>query len=341
MMWRAGLKWLFLIIGTTIGAGYASGRELWQFFGHESVLAIIIFFILFMISCHVILSVSYQLKTVHYLPVLERLLGKRMTIFYDAIIMLYLFTTTAVMYAGSGAALEAFHIPYFYGIFISAFLVILLFVWHADGVVRINALIIPILIVLLTVTLMYFLSFQESFFSINWQRQSNWKAGIIFTSLNILPLVAVLAAIGSKIRHRGEIWIASVGSAVVLSGVTFIYNESLIHVAEELFYIEIPLFAILKYYPSVMAIVMTLLLWLAIYTTAVSGLLGLTSRLQNTFTLPWWGFALVLTVLMLPMTLIGFTNLVAFLYPLYGIANLYLLAALLFYPFAKKRSNQG
>ena len=32
-MWINGLKWMFLIIGTMIGAGYASGRELWEFFG--------------------------------------------------------------------------------------------------------------------------------------------------------------------------------------------------------------------------------------------------------------------------------------------------------------------
>lgn len=338
-MWRSGFKWLFLIIGTTIGAGYASGRELWQFFGHESVLAIFIFIILFMVSCHVILSVSYKLRTVHYLPVLKTLLGKRMTILYDMMIILYLFTTTAVMYAGSGAALEAFRIPYFYGICISAFFVIILFIWRADGVVRMNALLIPVLIILLLFTLTYFLFSQEQVFNMNWQRQSNWKAGFMFTSLNILPLVAVLAAIGSKINHRGEIWIASVGSAFLLGGVTFIYNESLIHVAEELLYIEIPLFAILKYYPSFMAVMMTVLLWLAIYTTAVSGLLGLTSRLQNKMTLPWWQFAFILTLLMLPITIVGFSNLVAFLYPLYGIANLYLLAALLFHPFAKKRSS--
>ncbi len=337
-MWRAGFKWLFLIIGTTIGAGYASGRELWQFFGHESVLAIVIFVILFTISCYVILYISFTQKTVHYLPVLETLLGKKMTALYDFMIILYLFTVTAVMYAGSGAALEAFRIPYLIGILVSAFLVVILFFWKADGVVTMNALLIPILIVLLLATLLFFLFSQKTIFELSWQHQSNWKAGFIFTSLNILPLVAVLGAIGSKIKHRCEIWIASFGSGLLLGGITLIYNESLIHVAEELMYIEIPLFAILKHYPLFMAAMMTILLWLAIYTTAVSGLLGLTSRLQDKFNFPWWLFALLLTLAMLPITFIGFSNLVAFLYPLYGIANLYLLAALLFYPFMRKRS---
>ena len=55
----AGLKWMFLIIGTTIGAGYASGAELWQFFGHESSLAIVLFSVFFSICCMVIMEISY------------------------------------------------------------------------------------------------------------------------------------------------------------------------------------------------------------------------------------------------------------------------------------------
>lgn len=59
-MIRAGLKWMFLIIGTTIGAGYASGRELWQFFGHESGLAILLFIVFFSICCMVIMDISHK-----------------------------------------------------------------------------------------------------------------------------------------------------------------------------------------------------------------------------------------------------------------------------------------
>ena len=341
MLWRAGFKWLFLITGTTIGAGYASGRELWQFFGYESALAIGIFIVLFTVACYVILSVSHQLKTVHYLPVLEVLLGKKMSHVYDVMIVFYLFTTTAVMYAGSGAALEAFRIPAVCGIAISAFFVVILFVWRAEGVVVINAFLNPLLIVLLISILSCFLLAQHDMFQIDWEKQANWKAGFMFTSLNILPLVAVLAAIGSKIKNRGEIWIASVGSAIVLGGITFLYNESLLHVAEELFYIEIPLFAILKHYPSSMAAIMTILLWLAIYTTAVSNLLGLTSRLRERINMPWWLFALLLTLLMVPISLVGFSKLVGFFYPLYGVLNLYLLAALLVYPMMQKRSKRS
>lgn len=99
-MWSSGFKWMFLIIGTTIGAGYASGRELWQFFGHESGLAIALFACLFAISCIVVMQVSYQKQSKDYLPVLRVIVGKRLTKIYDVMIFLYLFTTTVVMLAG-------------------------------------------------------------------------------------------------------------------------------------------------------------------------------------------------------------------------------------------------
>ena len=57
-MWKSGLKWMFLIMGTTIGAGYASGRELWQFFGDQSGLAILIFTFMFSLCVYVIMKIS-------------------------------------------------------------------------------------------------------------------------------------------------------------------------------------------------------------------------------------------------------------------------------------------
>ncbi|MDX9635126.1 hypothetical protein, partial [Bacillus sp. PBL-C9] len=32
MVWKAGSRWTLLILGSLIGAGYASGQEIWQFF---------------------------------------------------------------------------------------------------------------------------------------------------------------------------------------------------------------------------------------------------------------------------------------------------------------------
>ena len=87
-MIRASVKWLLLITGTIIGAGYASGRELWQFFGHESGLAIIIFMMIFSVACAVIMYISYQKQSESYNPVLIQIMGLKFGKIYDVLIFL-------------------------------------------------------------------------------------------------------------------------------------------------------------------------------------------------------------------------------------------------------------
>src|SRR5690554_3725300 len=99
-MFRAGLRNMFLITGTIMGAGYASGREIWQFFGPGSGLAIILSTILFIICSSTLLEISYKLETTNYLPVLHQLIGKRISYLYDYMILVYLFCVTVVMMAG-------------------------------------------------------------------------------------------------------------------------------------------------------------------------------------------------------------------------------------------------
>ncbi|WLR50852.1 hypothetical protein LC040_16605 [Bacillus tianshenii] len=338
-MWRGGLKWLFLIMGTMIGAGYASGREIWQFFGQESGLAILLFAILFIISCYVIMQMSYEQKTMDYIPVLEKLVGKKLTYVYDWMIVFYLFSTTVIMIAGGGVALEVFYVPYWTGIAIIAFLLVLLFFWDIQGMLSINSLLLPLLITGLVFVLLLFISSNGQPWVFDWEKQRNWPTAFTFTALNIMPLVAVLAAIGKEIKHPGEIWIASVGSGAALGVISYIYNESLLQISNEIVLYEIPLFAILKQFPYSMMIFMSVLLWAAIYTTAASGIFGLVSRFRKVLRLPVWLLSLLFVVVMLPLTTFGFSNLIAVLYPIYGLLNLYMLAAILLYPFSKRYSS--
>ncbi|WP_339181183.1 hypothetical protein [Oceanobacillus sp. FSL W7-1293] len=337
-MWRRGLQWTALILGATIGAGYVSGRELWQFFGHESGLAIVLFSFLFSFCCYVIMAISYQMKSENYLPVLEIIAGKKLTKAFDGLILLYLFTTTMIMIAGSGATGQVFHLPYPVGIGITGIVLVLLFIKGINGLLTFNELILPILIGGLLYVLAMYVSNQNLQLFAYWHEQRNWFSAFPFTALNILPLIAILGAIGNKVKGRGEIIICCIGTGVCLGIVSYIYNSSLIQIADEIILYEIPLFAILKEFPLGMILFMSILLWLAIFTTAAAGMLGIATRVQSFLKeeKPMYLIVLISVLLMLPLTGFGFANLVNFLYPLYGILNLYILARLLTYPLWKK-----
>jgi uncharacterized membrane protein YkvI len=331
-MFRAGMKWMFLIIGTTIGAGYASGRELWQFFGHESGLAIVLFMIFFTTSCIVIMQISYQNQSTQYLPVLRKIVGPKLTGIYDVMIFLYLYTTTVVMIAGSGATGQAFNFSYWWGIGIIVGALVLLFMKDINGILSMNEYVLPLLICGLLFMLLSFTYDQKLALFSHWHEQRNWTAAFPFTALNILPLIAVLGAIGNKVKSKQEIWIACIGSGVILGVVSYIYNNSLIQIADELLVYEIPMFAILKDYPFVVLIFMSILLWLAIFTTAAAGVLGIVTRIQDYFRKPLSLLVIIILVTMIPLTTLGFSTLISYIYPVYGILNLYVLTRLLLFP---------
>lgn len=339
-MWKSGFQWIFLIMGTIIGAGYASGRELWQFFGKESGLAIVLFTIIFSLCCYTIMKVSYEQKTEHFMPLLEKLVGARWASVYDILIMLYLFTTTVVMLAGGSTSLEAFGFSYWGGMILFCGCIVIIFFKGVQGMITINTLLTPLLILGLLATLLIFIGHDQGVMPLFEKLQRNWPSAFTFTSLNVLSLVAVLAAVGKKIKSIEEIKIASIGSGLIIGFLSFIYNRALLFVESEMSHYEIPLFAIMKSFPYLMSFIMTILLISAIYTTAVSSILGFLARIKEAVGLPLPILAVLLLLIMVPFTMVGFSTLIAVLYPIYGILNLYLLAGILAYPIINRYKSE-
>lgn len=328
----ASFRWMFLIIGTTIGAGYASGREIWQFFGHESGLAILLFGVLFSACCYTIMSIGYSEQSSHYVVILQQLVGKRLQRVYDVLIFFYLFSVTVVMIAGSGASGEVFQLPYGYGIGLILISLMFVFLKEVEGVLSANQWIVPFLILSLLVILISFIRQEQISFSVKFRKQSNWYSAFPFTAFNILPLIAVLGAIGKKIRSKGEIILSSIGSGFILAFISFLYNTSLIQIAWKLEDYEIPLYALLESYSKQTLVWMAFVLWVAIFTTATSGVLGIATRVQSYKEIPIKRIVPWVLFTMIPFTFVGFSTLIKYLYPFYGILNLYILIKLIFAP---------
>jgi uncharacterized membrane protein YkvI len=334
-----GMKVAFLIIGTTIGAGFASGREIWEFFtsyGEGSSIYIILSMVLFSISCYIILSISHQLQAPHYVMVLQEIIGVRLGRVYDGLIFFYLLSTTVVMFAGSGATLEYWALSYWLGVVLMGAFVLVVFLKDVEGIMSLNSVLIPIMIITLIGVCGLFLSGGFGQDASGRAHANIFPSSIAFTALNILPLIAVLSALGARL-NRSEIKVASLVSAIGLSTIAYLYNQSLLLISHEISLFEVPLFGILRYLPENLLLSVTFVLWLAIYTTAISGIFGLVSRFRESVNLPQWMIAGIFIVLVIPLTKFGFSNLVRILYPLYGVLNLFILSMILLYPLANWR----
>lgn len=326
------MQWSFLIVGAVIGAGYASGREIWLFFGPNSGRAILLFSLVFAISSYGILSVSSRHRTNHYKPVLQSLVGKKASYFYDLMMIVYLVFTTTIMIAGSGVTFQVYQMPKWIGILFIVLMLIWAFSYSLDQVININTIIIPVLLSTLLILLLIFINKQPALEQTE-LLSPNYLKAISFTSVNILPIISVLGAVGHKINSKTEIILTSVISATVLGVLSWVYNYSLTLIEAEIALYEMPIYGILVRFPNSVLIVITLILWIAIYTTAIGSMLGLISRIQTVSHLSQLKIAVLLVLLITPLSFVGFQFLVELIYPVYGMLNLYILLRLMIYPF--------
>lgn len=339
-LWQS-LKLSMTIVGTTIGAGFASGREIWEFFGsygQNSSWSILLAMALFLASSMVILFISWKEQTRHYSEVLSHVIGPRMAKGFDGLVVLSLLSGTLVMMAGSGATIQQWSGSFALGVWVMVGAVFLILLSDLRGLLSMNLILIPVMTAVLILVCIKFLS------AYGWSSLSaptpsstlpSWPSAITYAAFNMLSLLAVLSTMGKQIQHALEIWMAGILSASLLGMIALLYNYSLLRAEDLVSQYEIPLFALIHSYSSLWVMAISLVLWLAIYTTAVSNVHGLAFRFSTIVPLPHWLIGGGILVLLVPFTRLGFTNLVTFLYPLYGVLNLFILTMILLYPLAR------
>lgn len=321
----------FLILGIVIGAGYASGREIWLFFGPNGGRAILLFAIIFGVCCYSVLDISYQKQTNHYQQILETIVNDQFTWLYDLLMFIYLILTIVIMIAGSGAALEIYQLPSWVGIGLIAIMLVWAFSFSLDQVIEINTILLPILLITLLVILTMFIKQEPAIEHVTVSKVNYFKA-ISFTSVNLLPIISVVGAVGKKIKTKKEVIYTAIISTIILAGLSYIYNYSLTLIQSEIDLFEMPIYGILIRFPSFVLLFVTIIIWIAIFATAVGALLGLITRIQNNYQISQFKVALILTLLLVPFSLTGFQFLIELIYPAYGVLNLYLLLKLILYP---------
>jgi len=327
------------IIGTTIGAGFASGMEIWEFFGSygsRSQYSLLLALILFLLMVVVVLWISRSKETNNYYGILEELMGRKLANLFDVLTMMYLLSMSIVMFAGSGATFAQWNYSYLIGVFSMAIAVFIVLLFNVEGLVSIQTFIIPVLIGVMLFVCIRFIIGLDNVGAEYVANTTSWPSGVTFAALNVVPLLAVLSTLGRQLKTKGELWIAAVFSTVGIGSIALLMNHSLLQVANELSQYEIPLFSLMQDYSTGMVAVVSIILWLAIYTSALSGVHGIVSRISSYFSVPSWMVTLMVIIGMIPLSLFGFSTLVSVLYPIYGVLNLFVLGLLILYPINRR-----
>lgn len=150
------LKIVFVIIGTLIGAGFASGQEIYVFFfsfGIKGLVGIIVS------SCMIGMIIYKTLKIVlknnisNYKELLNKLIkNQKIKELTNLIVNIFILISFYVMIAGFGAYLkQELNINSIIGSGILALLCVILFKTNIKGFVKVNEILIPILIFIIVI----------------------------------------------------------------------------------------------------------------------------------------------------------------------------------------------
>ncbi len=338
------LKMVFVIIGALIGAGFASGQEMYTFFysyGIKGLYGIIICSLLLGIIIYKVFNIINKNKIDTYHDLLEIFTKNKkpnrqyfnFAFITSTVINIFLCITFFIMIAGFGAYFEQeLKINSIIGCGILALLCFIIFMTNVEGVIKVNELLIPILIlfiVIIGVVNLNFINIENSKDLIIQTKFDSWiLSSIIYCSYNSILLIPVLITLKNLIKNSKEIKIVSALIGIIVFVLCLIIYSLLINVDIDISTIEMPVvYVITKFYPIFRNIYGFIIL-ASIFTTSISiGISFLQNITQNKKS--YTQVATIMCITSLVVSKIGFSNLVKLLYPIFGYLGLIQIALIL------------
>ncbi len=324
------LKIVFVIIGTLIGAGFASGQEIYIFFyqyGMKGIFGIIISSILLGFVIYKVLSLCNKNKVTNYKSFLQVFIKheKQLEIF-NTMMNIFILITFYIMIAGFGAYFEQqFGIYSFIGSVILAIICYFIFLNNVLGLIKVSQYVVPLLIASLFIIGVFVIDVKNILeISRYVTENTSWKwilDSILYGSYNTILLIPVLIALRNLVKNKKQLWMISGVTTFFIIILSFIVFFMLTKVDVNIQNLEMPAVYVASKISPIFKYIYGFIILSSIVTTSIS--LG-TSFLENVVydKKKYKQYAIILCVSSVLISYMGFSNLVNLLYPIFGYIGL-------------------
>lgn len=321
-------------IGTVIGAGFASGQEIIQFFGvfgYKGIFGVILASILFSIVGAIVLLRVYRNRITSYSEYINPLFGRSASKIMGLIIISFLFIGFCIMIAGSGAIFEEqLNMSNDIGIYIMAFLCFITLAFSVKGISFVNKLVVPFLVVGIILVGVLIIS-KEGFVLSNFNGASITKTGnwvtsaILYVSYNSISAIVIMTSLLPIIANEKHAIKGGILGGVGLGLMAIFILLSTLILYTDVYSVEIPMARIAERLGGWSGYMYSIILWLAMFTTAISSGFGCVSKITSMFKMNQIFISAIFCIIAIPFAKIGFSSLVSKLYPLFGYLGLFML----------------
>lgn len=327
-------------IGLLVGAGFASGQEVMQFFtsfGWVSIIGTGVATVLFAFLGMQIMQIGSRLQTTSHKDVIYQICGKYIGTVIDILVTFFLFGVASVMIAGSGSIFQQqFGIPPIMGALILTLLVIVTLCLNVKKVISLISMITPLLLALIFVITIYSiitnhteLEALDHVASNQPSAAPNWLIGsMLYVSYNIAAGISMLAIVGGTVKNKKLASLGGLLGGLGLGLLLFLINLGLFINGEAIDGAELPTLLLSTNLSPVLGFLMAVALLGMIYNTAVGMLYAFTARFIQPETPHFKRSVVVVSVLSFCASFVGFTKLVGSVYPITGYLGFMLIVAI-------------
>ncbi|MFD2670578.1 YkvI family membrane protein [Marinicrinis sediminis] len=324
-------------IGTIVGAGFATGQEILQFFtryGKYGSITILLSTWLFIWLGTKLMLTAQTMKAHSYADLNRMLFGPSVGRIVSLLLMLVLFGISSVMLAGAGSVFEEhFGWPYQAGLGLTLLLGFLILSRGMQAIFAVNSIVVPCMLLYLIIIVV---QVSHSPTAGNWLTLDSdaspfriWMSPFLYAAFNLALAQAVLVPIGGKMEDaaviRGGGIIGGIGVGLMLLALHMSLSSKMPDIASY----EIPMGQMATQVVHTVQLLFILIIFSEIFTTFIADLFGLMTQLETKVP---WGRQTLLVILLAgcyAISQVGFSSLVAFLYPLFGMLSSFWLTALI------------
>lgn len=329
----ASIQIAFTYVGTVIGAGFATGQELLQFFaayGFYGLIGLAIAGYGFFRLGPYIIELGHRLQATGYHPILYHVCGPKLGAILDACTAVFLFSGMSIMLAAAATiGRDFFNLPYAAGLAVMAVALLITMMGGIRSIASVNMLLMPVLICC-SVGISFYslvhhgaeavpLLFTEA-------EPLSWRfilSGLLYLSYNMVLGASILAPLGKAapektVRQRGGQW-----GGLILTLLAFWLTAVILIHYPQVVTSEVPMLSIAQSQHWASYLLYAAVLLMAVYTTAIASLYGAADKLAGVGRWPLNRCVLIVTAAGLAFSGLGFTALIRIIYPFFGLLSLY------------------
>ncbi|WP_434555579.1 YkvI family membrane protein [Staphylococcus borealis] len=334
----------FAFVGVVVGAGFATGQEIFQFFtshGSYSIAGIIVTGLIITLAGVFVLNTGFTIQSHNHSESIQYYLHPMIARIFDIILTLFLFSLAMIMTAGGASTIhESFGLPYWLSSLLLVLFILMTLFLKFERLITVLGMVTPFLVIVVSIiAIYYFITGDVNFSAANRFNEQHglslgwWFDGLNYASLQIAAAFSFLSVMGGRMQHRQSALWGGILGGIIITLLLLMINLGLVTEFEHIQSVALPTLLLANHISPLLGTMMSIIMILVIYNTIVGLMYAFASRFTEPFSKGYFVLIIAMAIVTFICTFIGFISLIGKVFPIMGLFGFILLIPILYQGF--------